>query len=109
MSSVKKLKAKIQTTENHYSAIKVCPICGAYPHLMENNLDRGNGHGYPGCFLYWYECPSCGLIKSEAVGSDIHDKNRTKEKALQKAADGWNELVDYINILIDKTRGQFHE
>jgi len=105
MSSVEKLKAKVQTTGNRHILIKTCPICGAYPHLIENDLDRGNGHGYPGCFLYWYECPSCGLLKSEARGSDIHDKNRTKETAVQDAAEDWNELVDYINDLIDKTRG----
>lgn len=107
MNKLEELKAKIKDTgDYHYTAPKPCPICGAYPILKEQDLDRGNGHGYPGWFLHWYECPTCGLLKGDSYQSDIHDKTRSKDIAKKEALDNWNELSDCINDLIDRTRAK---
>lgn len=82
--------------------VKPCPICGAAPVLRKYDLDRGNGHGYPGYYDYQLECSGCGIIEG-ARTTDLYD-DKQKLTAEQRAVQDWNETVDFVNELIDKTR-----
>lgn len=107
MSRTEKLKKQIGESIDVIK-MKNCPICGAVPSLEETDLDRGNGHGYPGCFTYLYKCPRCGLLESERYIYDRNDKSQSQETVKNLALKDWNELVDYINQLIDKTRAKLN-
>ena len=99
MGTIDRLKCNM--TER--PVLKACPICGSAPVLKTDSLDYGNGHGYPGCFLYRFECSGCGMITTDEK-TDIYDKAGAPT-AEQRAAREWNETVDYVADLIKKTNG----
>lgn len=71
--------------------IKPCPICGNVPLMETRSLDRGNGHGYPGCFLFSLECDVCGHVKSE-----WHSIYSNQDEAKITVIENWNAEVDKI-------------
>lgn len=76
---------------------KRCPICGSYPVLDTESLDRGNGHGYPGSYLYGYACPDCEIPKASQSDSISIDE----KTALRKAKKYWEQEVDRIQKYLD--------
>lgn len=108
MSRAEELRKQIEKGQRDRDIVimKNCPICGALPELIETNLDRGNGHGYPGWFTYSYKCPCCGLLKGGSYTYEREDKSLDREGTKAVALKDWNELTDYINELIDETRGE---
>lgn len=95
MGTVEEIKERIKRRTGK-SFVKACPICGSAPELKKDSLDYGNGHGYPGCYVYHYECGGCGIIKAGSYDT-IYNKY---DEAENKAAKDWNEVVDYVNDLI---------
>lgn len=100
----KRLKKLLGEDISCPTGLKSCPICGSAPQLDIVDLDGGNGHGYPGCYWYSYVCPGCEIIKADAHFVDTTAKKDSRESALKAATKNWNELVDTVNLLIDKTR-----
>ena len=97
MRTIDKLKGKLI----HADYIgKACPICGAAPTVKSRGFDPWGDMGYDCCTDYWLECSGCGIIKGGSY-DDINDK---AEEAKNKAIQDWNEVVDYVNDLINKTR-----
>ena len=92
----------VDMIKERMNKVKACPICGSAPVLKRDSLDRGNGHGYPGCYDMHYECAGCGIIKGGET-TDIYDKPG-EPTAEQRAAQDWNEIVDYVNELIENKR-----
>jgi len=82
-----------------YISIKPCPICGEAPERITTDLRRPNGGGYPGHYLYRYECQCCKLLKAE----DTDDIYRSKEEAINRAKTDWNtkvaEVQEYLSRL----------
>jgi len=101
MSELENMKNRLQRHRGS-SIVKPCPICGYTPALDKVSLDHGNGHGYPGNYSYQFRCCKCGLIKTD-ITTDIYD-NEEELTAIERIVKEWNEIVDYINELIDKTR-----
>jgi hypothetical protein len=73
-----------------FVSLKLCPICGEAPERTSYDLGRPGGHGYPGHTSYQYKCECCGLLK----GSDCDDIYGSKETAIRRAKETWNEEVD---------------
>lgn len=78
--------------------ISLCPVCGDPPRLVTTDLGRPGGHGYPGHYMYRYECEYCKLLKA----GDADDVYRNKEEAIQKAKLLWNEEAARIQNFIDQ-------
>lgn len=78
--------------------VESCPFCGNRPILKEHSLDYGNGHGYPGHYDYWFECPCCEEMKGQGV-DDIYG---TRDTAKERAAQYWNTLVERQRKRISK-------
>lgn len=97
MGTVDRIKERM----NKGAITKACPICGSAPKLHKWDLGYGNGHGYPGNNAMYYECSGCGIIKAGET-NDIYDEEG-QPTAEQRAAQDWNEVVDYVNDLINKT------
>lgn len=92
--------------KNKIIPLKGCPICGSAPTLRKDSLDRGNGHGYPGCYVYHYECSCCGNVKGGET-NDIYDEEG-KLNAEQRARQSWNNSVNEINAHIRKKERHNH-
>lgn len=75
-----------------------CPICKSEPKLEVIDLDRGNGHGYPGCYSYVYSCPKCKLMKSMSSSTVYTPKDKVQNEAIKK----WNEEVNRVRELMGK-------
>lgn len=86
--------------KNKIIPLKGCPICGSSPVLKKDSLDYGNGHGYPGNYVYHYECTCCGNVKGGET-NDIYDE-KGKPNADQRARESWNKSVNEINAYIRK-------
>lgn len=68
---------------------KNCPYCNHKGVLRIGDLDRGNGHGYPGHYLYSIICPNpCCAMKPQT--KEISDIYLDKEVAIQSAWNDWN-------------------
>lgn len=98
MGTVDQIKERM----NRGTIVKACPICGSAPELKKWDLGYDSGRGYPGCHAMYYVCSGCGIIKSEET-NDIYDE-RANLNAEQRAAKDWNEVVDYVDDLIEKNR-----
>ena len=92
--------------KNKIIPLKGCPICGSAPTLRKDSLDRGNGHGYPGNYVYRYECTCCGNVKGGET-NDIYDK-AGELNAEQRARQSWNKSVNEINSFIYKKNRKKH-
>lgn len=95
MGTVDKIKERLEHKE--YIG-KACPICGAAPKLVSVDLGGPDGHGYPGCVNMHLECSGCGIIKAGAYDTIYYNYGQAKYKATKD----WNEVVDYINDLIER-------
>lgn len=82
----------------NYVSIKLCPICGEPPERITTDLRRPNGGGYPGHFLYRYECQCCKLLK----GDDTDDIYRSKDEAINHAKANWNINVAKVQSYLDR-------
>ena len=95
MGTIDKLKG--QLTHKDYIG-KACPICGAAPKIKSRGFDPW-GDMHCDCNTeYWVECSGCGIIKA-GVYDDTH---ATGEEAKHDAIKDWNEVVDYVNNLIQQ-------
>lgn len=72
-----------------------CPICGDLPTIEKVSLDRGNGHGYPGCFMY-VVCCECGHMKGGRSDTVYHGDGEAKQLAI----DDWNCEVESVEKLM---------
>lgn len=95
MGTIDRLKERL--THKEYIG-KACPICGAAPKIISEELGRPDGHGYPGCVNMYLECSGCGIIKAGSYDTISSEFNEAKNLATKD----WNEVVDYINELITK-------
>ncbi|MCK9470333.1 MAG: Lar family restriction alleviation protein [Bacilli bacterium] len=86
------IKAKVK-----YEAIKACPICGNIPHIEKESMDRGNGHGYPGCYEYIIKCSVCGYPTPQSC-STIYIKSHEEAKA--EVIKYWNTEVRQIEAFL---------
>lgn len=79
--------------------VKNCPICKGIPIFKTESLDRGNGHGYPGCYLYKLACSNkmCPMSKEEACVDTVYNEPDVAQK---KVVDEWNKRVDEVETLI---------
>ena len=76
--------------------LKQCPICGSFPLLDVESLDRGNGHGYPNFHSFAYYCPKCSLLESSGfIDSD------SEEAAQDKALQNWNKLCTEVEKYLE--------
>ena len=77
-----------------------CPICKSMPTFITVDLDRGNGHGYPGDYAYYYECTRCQMVKSNGTNTVYFkgDMNLINEKCVES----WNKKVNEIRLLMGK-------
>lgn len=101
MGTIDRIKERLE----HKDCIgKACPICGAAPKLVSRDLGDSDGHGYPGCVDMHLECSGCGIIKAGSYDTICNEYNEAKNLAIKD----WNEVVDYINNLIEQKnkRGQ---
>ena len=96
-----KLKNKLEKRQEGAIVIKPCPICGSAPFLSVKSLDFGDGHGYPGNYMYHYNCPCCGILETDGY-SDVYDMDGEHPLATIKVAKEWNELVDYVNGYLER-------
>ena len=111
MSAINKERLKeIKNMTLEGIPVKRCPICGGFPELIETDLGAYHD-GYPGDFAYKYSCSKCGIIETENYSTvyESGDKNERRNIAKKKVANEWNETVDLINDLIDKTRSKTQE
>lgn len=68
---------------------KNCPYCNHKGVLRIVSLDRGNGHGHPGYYLYSIICPNpCCAMKPQT--KEISDIYLDREVAIQSAWNDWN-------------------
>jgi len=80
--------------------VKPCPICGNTPLLDSCSLDHGNGHGYPGCYVYLLKCDVCGRVEAQSNSIGCSD-NEAKIQAIIN----WNAEVDKIeHFLANKNK-----
>lgn len=77
-----------------------CPICKSTPVFITIDLDRGNGHGYPGYYSYHYECTHCKMVKSDSVDT-VYFKGNINE-INDKCIISWNKKVNEIRLLMGK-------
>ena len=90
---------RIKLIKEKATIVKACPICGSAPKLRSERYDPwGDGAGY--MTDYWYECDGCGIIKA----GNFSDGHHSVEEAKKEAAKDWNEVVDYVNDLIENGR-----
>ena len=96
MGTVDTIKERLKHKD--YIISKACPICGAAPKMISEDLGGPDGHGYPGCVDMYLECSGCGIIKAGSYNTIYSEYNEAKNLAIQD----WNEVVDYINNLIEQ-------
>lgn len=82
-----------------YVELTTCPVCGAPPERITDNLGRPGGHGYPGHSSYRYACPKCKLLKGQGY-DDIYN---TAADAVNKAKESWNSECSRIASYMNKT------
>jgi len=94
---------RIKSIKEKATIAKTCPICGAAPKLRSSQYDPwGDGAGY--MTDYWYECGGCGIIKAGSFSDDGSSRYDERKNAETEAAKDWNEVVDYVNDLIEHGR-----
>jgi hypothetical protein len=81
-----------------YVSIKLCPICGEAPERFTTDLGRPGGHGYPGHAQYYYKCDCCSLME----GKPCDDVYNSRETALRRAKECWNEEVNRVQEYLDR-------
>lgn len=100
ISSIERALSKYENASS--ALLKGCPICGAIPTLIEVDLDRGNGHGYPGDYSYHYECGHCKMVKSSGGDTVYSQGVDKKESAKAEAVRSWHEKVKQIEGYLEK-------
>lgn len=83
------LKSSNELISIEMPPIKKCPWCGSQGHLTFDSLEKPNGRGYPGNYLFYIKCTNdlCGAIAPYGKVDDIY---RSTQEAVDKAVKIWN-------------------